>query len=410
MTLTVVEIKNAKPKEKPYKMADEKGLYLLINPNGSKLWKCKYRFAGVEKKLSFGAFPDVSLSAAREARDDARRQLTNAIDPGILKNSIKRSKKVANENSFEAIAREWHAKFTPQWSKNHGERILIRLEQNIFPWIGKRPINEVTAPEILSALRRIENRGAVKTAHRVSQMCGQVFRYAIVIGKAERNPAADLRGALAPVKQKHHASIIDPSEIGKLLCAINEYRGNYITKCALQLAPLFFVRPGELRHAEWAEFDLEKAEWRIPAEKMKMREQHIVPLSIQSIEILNELHAYTGSGKYLFPSLRSTDRPMSENTVLAALRRLGYSSDEMTGHGFRSMASTLLNEHGWNRDAIERQLAHAERNNIRAAYNYAEYLSERRKMMQWWSDFLHSLMNIKNWATKCFVGFYVWGF
>ncbi|CEG55681.1 tyrosine-type recombinase/integrase [Legionella fallonii] len=393
MTLTVVEIKNAKPKEKPYKMADEKGLYLLINPNGSKLWKFKYRFAGVEKKLSFGAFPDVSLSAARDARDEARRQLTNTIDPGILKNSIKRSKKMAEENSFEAVAREWHAKFTPQWSKNHGERILIRFEQNIFPWLGKRPINEVTAPEILSALRRIENRGAVETAHRVSQICGQVFRYAIVIGKAERNPAADLRGALAPVKQKHHASIIDPVEIGKLLSATHDYRGSYTTKCALQLAPLFFVRPGELRRAEWVEFDLEKAEWRIPAEKMKMKEQHIVPLSTQSIEILKELHAYTGSGKYVFPSLRSSDRPMSENTVLAALRRLGYNSDEMTGHGFRSMASTLLNEHGWNRDAIERQLAHAERNNIRAAYNYAEYLPERRKMMQWWADYLHSLMN-----------------
>ncbi|MFA5960978.1 MAG: tyrosine-type recombinase/integrase [Tatlockia sp.] len=391
MTLTVVAIKSAKPKEKPYKMTDEKGLYLLVNPNGSKLWKFKYRFSGVEKKLSFGAFPDVSLSAAREARDEARRQLTNTIDPGILKNSIKRSKKVAEENSFEAIAREWHAKFTPKWSKNHGERILIRLEQNIFPWIGKRPIHEITAPEILSALRRIENRGAVETAHRVSQICGQVFRYAIVIGKAERNPAADLRGALAPVKQKHHASIIDSVEIGKLLNAISEYRGNFVTKCALQLAPLFFVRPGELRHAEWSEFDLEKAEWRIPAEKMKMKEQHIVPLATQAIEIIQELHAYTGSGKYLFPSLRSATRPMSENTVLAALRRLGYSSDEMTGHGFRSMASTLLNEHGWNRDAIERQLAHAERNNIRAAYNYAEYLPERRTMMQWWAEHLDKL-------------------
>ena len=391
MTLTVVEIKSAKLKEKPYKMADEKGLYLLVNPNGSKLWKFKYRFSGVEKKLSFGAFPDVSLAAAREARDEARRQLTNTIDPGILKNSIKRSKKMAEENSFEAVAREWHAKFTPKWSKNHGERILIRLEQNIFPWIGKSSINEVTAPEILSALRRIENRGAVETAHRVSQICGQVFRYASVIGKAERNPAADLRGALAPVKQKHHASIIDSVEIGKLLNAISEYRGNFITKCALQLAPLFFVRPGELRHAEWSEFDLQKAEWRIPAEKMKMKEQHIVPLATQAIEIIQELHAYTGSGKYLFPSLRSATRPMSENTVLAALRRLGYSSAEMTGHGFRSIASTLLNEHGWNRDAIERQLAHAERNNIRAAYNYAEYLPERRNMMQWWAQHLDKL-------------------
>jgi len=231
MTLTVVAIKSAKPKEKPYKMADEKGLYLLVNPKGSKLWKFKYRFSGLEKKLSFGAFPDVSLAAARDARDEARRQLTNTIDPGILKNSVKRSKKMVEENSFEAVAREWHAKFTPQWSKSHGERILIRLEQNIFPWVGKRPINEVNAPEILSTLRRIENRGAVETAHRVSQICGQVFRYAIVTGKAERNPTADLRGALAPVKQKHHASITDTAEIGRLLCSINDYHGHFTPLC-----------------------------------------------------------------------------------------------------------------------------------------------------------------------------------
>jgi integrase len=261
----------------------------------------------------------------------------------------------------------------------------------MFPWIGKRAIIDVTAPEILSALRRVENRGAIETAHRISQICGQVFRYAIVTGRAERNPAADLRGALAPVKQKHHASITDPIEIGRLLRAISDYRGSFVTKCALQLAPLFFVRPGELRHAEWIEFDIEKAEWRIPAEKMKMRAQHIVPLCSQAINILQELQAYKGSGKYLFPSTRSSQRPMSENTVLGALRRLGYTTTEMTGHGFRSMASTLLNEKGWNRDAIERQLAHAERNNIRAAYNYAEYLPDRHNMMQWWADYLDKL-------------------
>ena len=391
MMLTVTQIKNAKPKEKPYKLVDEHGLYVLITPNGSKLWKLKYRFAGIEKKLSFGSFPEVSLAAARELRKDARAQLADKIDPGVLKNAIKRSKKLAAENSFEAIAREWHSKFTPKWTKGHAERILIRLEQDIFPWIGKRPLLEVTAPEILSALRRVENRGAVETAHRISQICGQVFRYALATGRAERNPAADLKGALAPVTQKHHASITEPTEIGKLLRAIEDYRGIFVTKCALRLAPLFFVRPGELRHAEWPEFDLEKKEWRIPAEKMKMRAQHIVPLSAQSIDILQELHPYTGGGKYLFPSTRTPTRPMSENTVIAALRRLGYANHEMTGHGFRSMASTLLNENGWNRDAIERQLAHAERNNIRAAYNYAEYLPERRHMMQWWADHLYKL-------------------
>lgn len=396
MTLTTVKVKNAKPKEKPYKLADGRGLYLLVNPNGSKLWKLKYRFAGIEKKLSLGAFDDVTLASARDKRDEARKHLANNIDPGVLKNSIKRSKKIAAENSFEAIAREWQAKFVHKWTKEHGERILIRLEQNIFPWIGKRPITEVTAPEILSALRRVENRGAVETAHRISQICGQVFRYAIVTGRAERNPAADLRGALAPVKQKHHASITDPVEVGKLLRAINAYEGFFVTKCALQLAPLFFVRPGELRRAEWSEFDFEKAEWRIPAEKMKMRATHIVPLSTQAIAILQQLHAYTGDGKYVFPGIRTIKRPMSENTVLGALRRLGYTTDEMTGHGFRSMASTLLNEQGWNRDAIERQLAHAERNNIRAAYNYAEYLPERRKMMQHWADYLDELFAEKD--------------
>lgn len=392
MTLTVVAVKNAKPKEKAYKLADERGLYLLVNPNGSKLWKLKYRFAGIEKKLSLGAYPEITLASARDQREEARRQLANNIDPGVLKNSIKRSKKLAAENSFEAIAREWHTKFTPKWTKEHGERILIRLEQNVFPWVGRRPINEVTAPELLSALRRVEARGAIETAHRISQICGQIFRYAIVTGRGERDPSADLRGALAPVKQKHHASITDPIEVGKLLRAINAYEGFFVTKCALQLAPLFFVRPGELRHAEWSEFDFEKAEWRIPAEKMKMREMHIVPLCNQAILILQELKAFTGDGKYVFPSIRSPKRPMSENTVLGALRRLGYTTDEMTGHGFRSMASTLLNEQGWNRDAIERQLAHAERNNIRAAYNYAEYLPERRKMMQWWADYLQDLV------------------
>lgn len=391
MALTAVQVKTAKPREKAYKLADERGLYLLVNPNGSKLWKLKYRFAGIEKKLSLGAYDDVTLADARDKREEAKKQLANNIDPGVLKNSIKRSKKLAAENSFEAIAREWHAKFTPKWTKEHGERILIRLEQNIFPWIGRRPIMEVTTPELLSALRRVESRGAIETAHRILQICGQVFRYGIATGRAERNLSADLIGALSPVKKKHHASITDPIEVGKLLRTINAYEGFFVTKCALRLAPLFFVRPGELRHAEWIEFDFEKAEWRIPTEKMKMRETHIVPLCTQAITILQELQAFTGDGKYVFPSIRSSKRPMSENTVLGALRRLGYTTDEMTGHGFRSMASTLLNEQGWNRDAIERQLAHGERNNIRAAYNYAQYLPERHKMMQHWADYLEEL-------------------
>lgn len=391
MALKEMTVRNAKPREKAYKLADEKGLYLFIKPNGSKAWRLKYRFLGKEKTLSIGLYPDISLSEARNARDNARKKLADKIDPGLAKQVSKRSAKDAAENSFEVIAREWYTKLSPTWSPSHGERILRRLEKDIFPWIGKRPIAEITPLELLSVLRRMESRGAIETAHRAHQNCGQVFRYAIATGRAERDPSNDLKGAIPPAKKKHHASIIKPTAIGGLLRAIDGYQGHFVTKCALRLAPLVFVRPGELRHAEWNEFNLTTGEWRIPAEKMKMRVMHIVPLSKQSIEILREIRALTGDGKYVFPSVRSSKRAMSENTVLAALRRLGYTSDEMTGHGFRSMASTLLNEQGWNPDAIERQLAHGERNSVRAAYNYAEYLPERKKMMQQWADYLEKL-------------------
>ncbi len=391
MPLNDVTCRNAKPREKAYKLSDEKGLYLFIRPNGSKSWRLKYRFLGKEKTLSIGLYPDVGLAQARAARERARKQLAENADPGYAKQLSKRSAKEAAENSFEAIAREWFTKFSTKWSDSHAKRILRRLEKDVFPWIGKRPIAEIAAQELLTLLRRMENRGAIETAHRANQNCGQIFRYAIATGRAERDPSADLKGAIPPPKKKHHASIIKPSQIGELLRAIDGYHGHFVTKCALRLAPLVFVRPGELRHAEWSEIDLDKAEWRIPAEKMKMRVMHIVPLSKQAIEVLYELQALTGDGKYVFPSVRSAKRPMSENTVLGALRRLGYTSTEMTGHGFRSMASTLLNEQGWNPDAIERQLAHGERNTVRAAYNYAEYLPERKKMMQEWADYLEGL-------------------
>ena len=282
-------------------------------------------------------------------------------------------------------------RFLSKWTSNHAERILVRFKNDIFPWIGTRPISDIKAPELLNVIRRIESRNAIETAHRALQNCGQVFRYAIATGRAERDITYDLRGALQPVKSRHHASITDPKAIGALIRAISGYEGYFVTKCALRLAPLVFVRPGELRHAEWAEINFESNEWRIPAEKMKMREKHIVPLSKQVIAILQELKCLTGGGKYIFPSIRTPTRPMSEATVLGGLRRLGYTKEEMTGHGFRSMACTMLNEQGWNRDAIERQLAHAERNSIRAAYNYAEHLPERRKMMQAWADYLDSL-------------------
>ncbi len=389
MALTDTAIRNAKPKEKPYKLADGGGLHVLVTREGSKLWRLKYRVGGIEKLLSFGKYPQVTLQEAREKALEAKRDLRTGIDPSHAKKAQKAS--ASGADTFETIAREWFEKFSPTWSPSHGERIIRRLERDIFPWIGKRPIGEIKAPELLAVLRRIEERGAVETAHRASQNCGQVFRYAVATGRADRDPSGDLRGAIPPTKAKHHASITDPKEIGGLLRAIDDYEGGLIVRCALRLAPLVFTRPGELRRAEWKEIDWDKAEWSIPGEKMKMREKHIVPLSRQAIEILHELQPLTGEGQYLFPSPRSWDRPMSENAVLAALRRMGYSGDQMTGHGFRSMASTLLNEQGWNRDAIERQLAHAERDEIRASYNYAQYMPERRKMMQAWADYLDQL-------------------
>lgn len=389
MALTDTAIRNAKPKEKPYKLADGGGLHVLVTREGSKLWRLKYRVGGIEKLLSFGKYPQVTLQEAREKVLEAKRDLRTGIDPSHAKKAQKGS--ASGADSFETIAREWFEKFSPTWTPSHGERIIRRLERDIFPWIGKRAVKEITAPELLSALRRIESRGAVETAHRASQNCGQVLRYAIATGRAERDPSQDLRGAIPPTKAKHHASITDPKEIGVLLRAIDSYKGGLIVRAAFRLAPLVFLRPGELRRMEWGEIDFHKKEIHIPGSKMKMKEKHIVPLSRQALEILEEIRPVTGEGKYVFPSPRSWDRPMSENAILVALRTLGYTNDQMTGHGFRSMASTLLNEQGWNRDAIERQLAHAERDEIRAAYNYAQHLPERRRMMQGWADFLDEL-------------------
>lgn len=393
--LNDTKARNAKPAEKAYKIADGDGMFLLVLPSGGRYWRFKYRFGGKEKLLALGVYPEITLAEARDRRTEARKLLSNGVDPSINRKIMKAARADAGENSFEAVAREWIAKFSPNWAESHTYNILHRLEHDIFPWFKGRAVNEISAPELLASLRRIEVRGAVETAHRALQNCGQIFRYAIATGRAERNIAADLRGALRSVKQKHLPSITDPVAVGALLGAIQDYEGSPITRCALQLAPLVFVRPGELRKAEWKEINFESAEWRIPPEKMKMRELHIVPLSVQAIAILRELQPLTGEGKYLFPGFRTNGRPMSENTVNGALRRLGYTKDEMTGHGFRSMASTLLNENGWNRDAIERQLAHGERDKVRGAYNYAELLPERRKMIQWWADYLEAARNSK---------------
>jgi integrase len=387
MALTDTAVRNAKLAEKPYKLTHGKGLYLLVNATG-KYWRLDYRFAGKRKTLALGVYPDVTLATARERRDDARKLLASDTDPSLVMAVNKRARLDGAQNTFEAVAREWYAKKLPTWAPTTAQKVIRQLEKDIFPWIGNRPIKDIAAPELLAALRRMESRGALELAHRMREYCGMVFRYAVATGKAERDSSGDLKGALAPVKTKHHASVTDPKKIGELLRAIDGYTGSFMTKCALQLAPLVFVRPGELRTAEWTEFDLDASEWRIPGEKMKMRDKHIVPLSQQAVEILRSIHPLTGSGRYVFPSVRTTVRPMSENTVNAALRRMGYEKNEMTGHGFRSMASTLLHEQGWPHEAIERQLAHAERNKVSAAYNYAEHLPKRREMMQYWADYL----------------------
>ncbi|MBM3775286.1 MAG: DUF4102 domain-containing protein, partial [Acidobacteria bacterium] len=370
MPLTDTAIRCAKSSGKTQRLFDAGGLYLEVSPAGGRWWRWKYRFGGKEKRLSLGVYPDVSLKAARERRDAARQQLSAGIDPSEARQAAKLAQ--AGAESFEAIAREWHAKFALTWGVRHAYRILRRLERDVFPWLGMRPISEIKAPELLAVLRRIEGRGAQETAHRAKQNCGQVFRYAVATGRAERDPTGDLKGALPAPSGRHHASIHDPKRVGELLRAIDAYEGYFVTKTALRLAPLVFVRPGELRRAQWKELDLEKAEWRIPAERMKMRVQHVVPLARQAVEILRELEPLTNrpisskpdAPRFVFPGAHSRERPMSENAVLVALRRMGYTKEEMTGHGFRSMASTLLHEQGWNHQVIERQLAHAERNAV----------------------------------------------
>ena len=339
--------------------------------------------------LSLGTYPAVSLKAARDKRDEMSVLLSKGVNPAEARKEDKAA--MAGQDSFEAVAREWHEKFKETWTPGHAVNKLVCLEQNAFPWIGKHQLESVNAPDILALLRRIEARGALETAHRLRGIIGQVFRYAIATGRATRDPAADLKGALPPRKRNHFPTITKPSEIAALLNALDGYKGGHVTRCALRLAPLTFVRPGELRHAEWSEIDMDNTEWRIPAEKMKRRRVHVVPLSTQALEVLEDIRPLTGNGRYVFPGVRNIARPMSEDTVNAAIRSLGFSQDQFTGHGFRSMASTILNEQGWNWDAVERQLAHAEGNAVRAAYNHADYLEERKRMMQAWADYLDGL-------------------
>lgn len=392
MNLSDTAIRNAKPKDKTYTLTDGEGMYLEVTPSGGKWWRFKYRFDHKQKRLSLGTYPDTGLKAAREKRYQARKLLAEGVDPAQARKAVQQSGALNATNSFEVIAREWYAKQEANWAPSHGTKIIRRLERDIFPWLGKRPISDITAPDLLKALRRIEDRGAIETAHRTHQNCGQIFRYAVATGRAERDPTPDLKGALPPVKKTHFAAVTDPKAIAALLRAIDGYEGTFVTKCALKIAPLVFVRPGELRNAEWSEFDLDTAEWSIPAERMKLREPHIVPLATQVIETLTELHALTGNGRYVFPGASTRTRPMSDNAILAALRRMGFSKDEMTGHGFRAMARTVLDEVlQFRPDYIEHQLAHAVRDPNGRAYNRTKHLPQRHEMMQKWADYLDEL-------------------
>jgi integrase len=390
--LTDIQVKCAKPKEKDYKLPDGYGLYLLITPTNGKLWRFDYRYDNKRKTLAFGAYPAISLADARQRRGDAKKLLANGVDPGAVRKAQKEARVADCENSFEVVAREWHSKFEHTWSNVHAVTLKERMEKDLFPYIGARPIGEIKSPELLTVLRRIESRGALDTAHRIRFMCSQIFRYALATGRAERDPAADLRGALPPVKYGHRAAPTDPKEVAPLLRAIDGYEGSFVVKCAMRLAPLVFVRPGELRHAEWSEIDFDAEQWNIPAERMKMKEPHIVPLSWQALSILKELLPLTGSGRYLFPCHRSPLRCMSDNAVNAGLRRMGFEKSEITGHGFRAMARTILDEVLQVRpDFIEHQLAHAVKDPNGRAYNRTSHLAERRKMMQTWADYLDGL-------------------
>lgn len=386
--LTAQEVKNAKSSSKPYKMTDGGGMYLFITKTG-KYWRYDYRFFKKRKTLALGVYPEISLKQARELHHKARNNVSNGIDPAHLRKINKNARFQAAENCFEALAWEWFGK--QNWTEGHARTVKGRLDRHILPWIGKLPIKDITAQEVLGVCRRVEDKGAIESAHRVKTICSQVFRYCVASGLCESDPCRDLRKALTPANPRNMPTITDPMKVGELMRAIDGYGGNHVTRAALKLAPLLFVRPGELRQAEWSEIDLDQAIWKIPSEKMKMKQTHLIPLAKQALEIICDIKPLTGDGRYLFPSIRSTARPMSDNTILSSLRRLGYSKEELTGHGFRGMASTLLNELGWESKLIERQLAHSDKNTVRAAYNHAEYLPERIRMMQAWADYLDGL-------------------
>lgn len=391
--LTDTAIRNAKPRDKTYTLGDGEGMYLEVMPNGTRFWRMAYRQPnGKKNRLTFGKYPEVSLAEARDKRLAARKQLAQGIDPGRTKREEKQTREKAALNTFEAVARAWLARTAAERAVSTQEKNTAWLERNIFPAIGALPISTIKPWDVLSALRVIEKRGAIESAHKIKQLCGQVFRFAVASGLADRDMTVDLRGALSAVPEAHYAAITDPKEAAELLRAIDAYNGHAYAVAALKLAPLVFVRPGELRSAEWSEMDLNAAEWRIPGSKMKMGQDHIVPLATQAVALLRDLYAMTGHGKFVFPSVRTSTRCMSENTVNAALRGMGYGKDVMTGHGFRAMARTIMDEVlGERVDLIEHQLAHAVKDPNGRAYNRTAHLPARRLMMQRWADYLDSI-------------------
>lgn len=388
---TDIQARQAQIEPKPYKLSVDGGLYLHVMPNGSKYWRYKYRIDGKEKLLALGVYPDVSLAAAKEKHRNARIQLkSEAIDPSAQKKATKEERKLNALNTMEAVGREWLSKHGAKWSESNRKKIIARLENDVFPWLGNKPIADIKAPEILRVLNRIEERGALDSAHRVRQTCGQIFRYAIATGRMENDPTAALRGALPSPPDGNFAAITEPSKVGDLMRALHSYQGTLVTRCALKLAPLVFVRPNELRQARWTDIDFENALWSFEASKTK--QQHIVPLCSQAVEIFRELQPLTGRGIYVFPSAHGKGKPMSENAVLQALRRLDFAKGEMTGHGFRAMARTILDEVlNFPAHLIEHQLAHAVKDANGTSYNRTAHLSQRKQMMQTWADYLDKL-------------------
>jgi len=398
--LTDLAIKNAKPGKSPRRFADGGGLFLEIRPNGAKYWRLAYRFDKKQKLLALGVYPQVSAPEAREGARIAREHLAAGRDPGLLRKSAREGNGNSGEDTFQAVALEWLERFKNEWTESHHKGISGRIKRELFPWIGARPVNEITAPELLACLRRIEARGHLENAHRTLTNAGQVFMYAIATGRAERNPAADLRGAIPRPRVKHMATILDPKQVGILMTAIDEYSGSPITRCALQFTAHVFLRSKEIRFAEWFEIDFDRQEWRIPLAKMKGKKRdkeaspnayHIVPLATQTIAILREVQALTGEGKYVFPGLRGS-KPISDATMTNALRRMGYDKEDLHVHGFRAMARTLIRQElGFDEEPIERQLGHAVKGPLGAAYNRADFIQERKKMMQAWADYLDGL-------------------